>query len=219
VGKKSKQEKETIGEYVDIDSLIQWDLNPRNNSATVNKVANSIQRFGFASPIIVRKEDNTIIAGHTRYLASKQLGLSVVPVRYMDLSPTDAQLLAIADNKIQESSTWDDDKLREIISELSQDDLQHTGFSSDELDLLINENTNYSDDFVIDDDESPHGVVNPQGRAGEIVQIVLWYNEDENNLFRDYIQKVSSVIEGTNSEIILELLKNEYYKITEEESE
>lgn len=215
-----RKRKEDIGEYVDIDKLHQWKKNPRNNKATIDKVASSIQRFGFASPIIVRKEDNTIIAGHTRYLASKKLGLSSVPVRYMDLSPTDAELLALADNKIQESSTWDDDKLREIVSELTSEELSHSGFSPDELELLINENVNYSDDFGDDDEElSPHGNVNPQGRAGEIVQIILWYNEDENNLFRDYIQRVSSVIEGTNSEIILELLKNEYNKITETESE
>ena len=83
--------------------------------------------------------------------------------------------------------------------------------------MLINENTMYEDNF---DDSEFEDVENQyeDSKAGEIVQIILWYNEDENNIFRDYIKTISTKIDGSNSEIILELLKNEYNKIKKENS-
>jgi len=44
----------------------------------VSVVANSIKEFGFKVPIVIDK-NNIIIAGHTRLLASKKLGLKTVP--------------------------------------------------------------------------------------------------------------------------------------------
>lgn len=49
-----------------LSEIIQYENNPRNNDAAVDKVAESIKEFGFKVPIIVDK-DNIIIAGHTRY--------------------------------------------------------------------------------------------------------------------------------------------------------
>ena len=46
-----------------------------------------------------------IIAGHTRWKAAKELGLDRVPVRYLDLDPADAHLLAIADNRVAEEAS------------------------------------------------------------------------------------------------------------------
>ena len=101
--RKKKQEEvkpqnETAAIWAPLEALKEWDKNPRNNEEAIDKVATSIKRFGFASPIIARKEDGMIIAGHTRFKAAKKLGLEKIPVRYLDLDPADAKLLAIADN-------------------------------------------------------------------------------------------------------------------------
>lgn len=132
-----KKKKESIGEYVDIDSLVEWEHNPRINTEAVSKVARSIERFGFASPVIAREEDSMVIAGHTRIAAARSLGLSTIPVRYMKLSRTEAELLAIADNKLGEISDWDEDMLKEILDALPENDLDDIGFSQDELEILL----------------------------------------------------------------------------------
>ena len=132
-----KKKKESIGEYVDIDSLVEWEHNPRINTEAVSKVARSIERFGFASPVIAREEDSMVIAGHTRIAAARSLGLQTVPVRYMKLSRTEAELLAIADNKLGEISDWNEDMLKDILSALPENDLDDIGFSQDELDSLL----------------------------------------------------------------------------------
>ncbi len=128
---------ESIGSYIDIKELVEWENNPRHNGAAVQEVAKSIKRFGFASPIIARKEDNMVIAGHTRLAAARSLGLDKVPVRFVDLDPTEAQLLALADNKIGEIADWDNDLLSEILTDLQEHDLTGIGFSDTELDELI----------------------------------------------------------------------------------
>lgn len=67
--------------YVDPNTLTPWDKNPRNNAEAIKQVAKSIERFGFASPIVARQADGRIIAGHTRHAAALKLGLEDVPVR------------------------------------------------------------------------------------------------------------------------------------------
>ena len=147
---------ESIGTFEDIDSIVEWDQNPRDNQHAVAEVANSIKRFGFASPIICRAEDRTIIAGHTRFKAAKQLGLSKIPVRFLDLDPVEAQLLALADNKIGEIADWDDKMLQDILINLQEEDLSGLGWSDEELQDLMNvEEPEISDSFVTDLDEMP----------------------------------------------------------------
>ena len=133
----AKKKKESIGEYVDIDTLVEWEHNPRINTEAVSKVARSIERFGFASPVIAREEDSMVIAGHTRIAAARSLGLSTIPVRYMKLSRTEAELLAIADNKLGEISDWNEDMLKDILAALPENDLDDIGFSQNELDSLL----------------------------------------------------------------------------------
>jgi len=156
----AKKKKESIGEYVDIDSLVEWDNNPRINDHAVSKVARSIERFGFASPIIAKQADKppyVVLAGNTRLKASKEIGLSSVPVRFLNLSQTEAELFAIADNKLGEISDWDEDMLKDILAALPENDLDDIGFSQDELDsLLENIDTELppeSDNAVYDDYE------------------------------------------------------------------
>ena len=152
----AKKKKESIGEYVDIDSLVEWEHNPRINTEAVSKVARSIERFGFASPVIAREEDSMVIAGHTRIAAARSLGLSTIPVRYMKLSRTEAELLAIADNKLGEISDWNEDMLKDILAALPENDLDDIGFSQDELDSLLEnidtELPSESDNAVYDTD-------------------------------------------------------------------
>lgn len=103
--------------------------NPRKiNAAAVDIVAKSLKRFGWQQPIVV-DADRTIIAGHTRYRAAKQLGLDVVPIVVADnLTPDEVKAYRIADNRTGDFSQWDFPELVMQLEELS------AGFS-DELAL------------------------------------------------------------------------------------
>lgn len=95
-----------------------YEKNPRKNDNAVEYVANSIKEFGFQQPIVIDK-DGVIVAGHTRYKASKKLGLEKVPCIVAD-DLTDEQIKAyrLADNKVGECARWDEGLLGTELSEI-----------------------------------------------------------------------------------------------------
>jgi DNA modification methylase len=137
---KNVEPNEAAAEWAPVAALRPWRDNPRHNQAAVAHVAASIQRFGFGSPILARRENGEVIAGHTRLLAAIQLGLERVPVRYLDLDPADAHLLALADNKTAELADWDEEVLGAILADLAEQKLDltaGTGFTDGEIARLI----------------------------------------------------------------------------------
>jgi hypothetical protein len=139
--------REVAAEWVPITELKPWKDNPRKNDGEpVRKVAESIKRFGFSSPIIARA-NGEIIAGHTRWKAAQSLKLDRVPVRFLDLEPDDAHLLAIADNRTAQEAEWDDDVLKAVLGQLESQgaDLAATGFDAKELEALLAEVDNDAD--------------------------------------------------------------------------
>ncbi len=133
----SRDGQEPAAVWVDIKKLKAWDKNPRRNDGKpVAAIVESIKRFGFASPIIARKADGEIIAGHTRLKAAIELGLSKVPVRYIDLDPADAHLLALTDNRVGEFAEWDVPMLQEAMGEFSLPDIEIAGWDSADLDKM-----------------------------------------------------------------------------------
>lgn len=117
-------------EYVDINSIKPYEKNPRKNDKAVEYVANSIKEFGFKNPIIIDK-NNVIIAGHTRLESAKRLGMNEVPIIHAD-DLTDEQIKAfrLADNKVSEYATWNDDLLNIELQDLDID-MSDFGFDLD----------------------------------------------------------------------------------------
>lgn len=115
-----------------LDELVPYENNPRNNEEAVSKVAASIEEFGFKVPIIV-DADGVIVAGHTRFLAAKELGMDEVPcIVADDLNEEQIKAFRLADNKVSEFSTWDFEKLDLELSELADFEMQDFGFEEPE---------------------------------------------------------------------------------------
>jgi DNA modification methylase len=128
--------------FVAIGDITPDPRNPRKHGrAQISAIAKSIEAFGFNAPILVDK-DNKIVAGHGRYEAAKLLGLDEVPVILLDhLTSTQAKAYMLADNKLTDRSTWDDNKLAIQLKELSDlvldFDIEAIGFEPPEIDLRI----------------------------------------------------------------------------------
>ena len=104
-----------------IGELKPYENNPRKNEDAVEYVANSIREFGWQVPIVIDK-DNTIVAGHTRYLAAELLEIDVIPcVVADDLSEEQIRAFRIVDNKVAEKAGWDYNLLEDELSELKID--------------------------------------------------------------------------------------------------
>ena len=96
-------------------------------------------------------EKNTLIAGHGRLLAAQKLELKKVPVMVAK-NWSDAQKAAyvIADNKLTENSTWDEELLKVEIKQLEFDqfDVSKLGFGLDEMaDLFLDKDFGETDAF------------------------------------------------------------------------
>ena len=123
---------------VAMEDVFPFENNPRTNDSAIEIIANSIREFGFNVPILLDRY-GVIIAGHTRYAAAKQLGMTHVPAIYSEsLTEEQANAFRIVDNKTAEKSSWDDDLLSVQIDEL-KDVLDFTdyGFDQEELDSLL----------------------------------------------------------------------------------
>jgi hypothetical protein len=105
----------------------------------IDKIVNSIKEFGFINPVIV-DGSKTIIAGHGRLMAAKKMGLVEVPcIRVTHLTESQIKAYVIADNKIAQDSTWNEDLLKQEILSLQEAgvDATFTGFSDGDLKNLF----------------------------------------------------------------------------------
>lgn len=120
-----------------IDRPIDYPKNARKwGPKAIEKVGDSIKRFGFRQPIVVDK-DGVIIIGHLRRTAARSIGLKEVPVHVAsDLSPQNVRLLRLADNRTSDESDFDLDLLTLEFGELKLEglDLSWSAFNSREID-------------------------------------------------------------------------------------
>jgi DNA modification methylase len=126
-------------EEVSIDLLRPDPANPRRiGESELDSLTRSLRRFGFVQPVLARRQDGTVIGGHQRLVAARRLGLTTIPVIWLDLTIEQARLLGLALNRI--SGSWDDQLLARLLADLQSSpgiDLSLSGFGDDEVrDLL-----------------------------------------------------------------------------------
>ena len=171
-----------------LEELIPYENNPRKNDEAVEYVANSIKEFGFKVPIIIDK-NNVIVTGHTRYKASKELGLEKVPcIVADDLTEEQVKAFRLADNKVSDYSIWDNKKLLQELDELNFDIF--TGFTESEL----FDDTKLSDVFN-ELDETDNSILknNEDG-------VIYSLNFKTQN--KELIEKIKEIIEKNIGEVI-----------------
>jgi DNA modification methylase len=158
-----------VVEYRKVEALIPYARNAKQHTdAQVAQIAASIREFGWGAPILVDGKNN-VIAGHGRLLAARKLGMDDVPVVPMShLTDTQRRALILADNKIGENASWDDELLGLELTELRElgFNLDLTGFSPEEWDALINGDE--ANDGLTDDDAVPEVPETPVSKTGDV---------------------------------------------------
>ena len=134
-----------------VSELIPYINNPRNNDDAVDAVASSIKNFGFKVPIVI-DSNNEIINGHTRLKAAKKLGLETVPVIVADdLTPEQIKAFRLADNKVGEIATWDEEALAVELEELKKLDFDMSEFDFEIDEPQTQEKDENTDSVLIDE--------------------------------------------------------------------
>lgn len=125
---------------IEINKLNEADYNPRISlepgMRDYENLKNSIEAFGDVEPIVWNERTGNVVGGHQRLNVLKGLGRETATCYVVDLDESDEKILNLALNKIK--GEWDYDKLEEVMKEI--DDAVLTGFSADEVYVLMAEN-------------------------------------------------------------------------------
>nr|DAH29383.1 MAG TPA: adenine specific DNA methyltransferase [Bacteriophage sp.] len=155
-------------EYRKVSELLPYARNARTHSDTqVSQLAASIKEFGFNNPVAI-DADGMILCGHGRVMAAQKLGLTEVPtVCLSHLSDTQKKAYILADNKLALNAGWDNDMLKVELEDLkfSNFDLDLVGFSTEELDEIMNQD---EEPEVEDDDYTVAVPQEPKAKLGEV---------------------------------------------------
>jgi len=152
---------------VKINELKPHPKNPRvHPDSAIDKLVRSIKEYGWTNPILV-SADGYILAGHARLKAAEKAGIEEVPVIYLPLEGAKAEAYLIADNRLQDETDWDYEKLKDLLQELDTGelDLEITGFDMGEIEDLM---TQFHVPEEIIEDEVPEPPEKPITKPGDL---------------------------------------------------
>lgn len=121
-----------------LDSMVPNPRNPRvHPEDQLERLTASIRRFGQTRPILARRENRMIIAGHGVAEACRRAGLLEARVALWDVDQATADAFMLGDNRLGELGRDDPARIRELLREIGLADFESVGFSSAEVDELL----------------------------------------------------------------------------------
>lgn len=179
-----------------INELVPYKNNPRYNDDAVEYVKNSIKEFGFKVPIVIDK-NNEIVAGHTRYKASLELGLDEVPcIVADDLSEEQIKAFRLADNKVSEKAEWNFELLEEELAQINDIKMNEFGFILEELEEVVEDLENlYTTkinipSYEVSGDEPSIDEMIDESKVNKLIEEINRLNIDENK--KDFLRKTAT---------------------------
>lgn len=110
--------------------------NPRQGD--VGAIVESIEANGWVGSLVAQCSTGHVLAGNHRLQAAQYLGITKLPVHWVDIDDKTARRILLADNRTADLATYDDAALTALLADMAQDDqLAGTGFDGDDVDLLI----------------------------------------------------------------------------------
>ena len=155
-------------EYIPYKELKEYKHNAKEHpQEQVDQIAESIAVFGMNDPIAI-DEDNTIIEGHGRLLAIKQLAKAgeydeeTVPViRLTHLTDQQKKAYILAHNKLTMNTGFDIDVLNDELATITEFDMSDFGFADIEVDKPDPKDDNYAEPVPVE----------PKSKPGQIYQL------------------------------------------------
>ena len=165
--KNMKKELEIV--QVSVSEIKIADYNPRKwDEKAISDLKEGIKRFGFVDPIIVNStpnRKNIIIGGHFRFEVAKKLGITEIPVVYLNIPNIEREKeLNLRLNKNVGEWDWG------LLAEFDENFLVDVGFSSEELDDIFNIEDSH-EEFDIEKELLKLGIQNIEIQKGDIWQL------------------------------------------------
>ncbi len=179
----------------EIFKLSELNLDPKNtrihDSHNLEVIKKSLKKFGQYRPFVVQKEGMIIRVGNGMYAAMQQLGWTEGSAIVKDLTDEEATTLSILDNKASDLSIFDDDMLKNVMADLSKEELDLTGFVDLEITTLFDEPQEPKEpstgDTGVNTPTSPEDAPGPSS----IKQYQIIFDNDDN--YKEFVELVSKV--------------------------
>lgn len=136
---KAKASTNTVVEQlVDIDTLVDNPRNPnKHGDEQLRRLMASLELRGQNRPVLARRENHMLIAGHGVRMAAKRLGWPTIKVALWDTDQRTADAAMLADNRLAQLSEADVDRVAELLREIPETDWLGVGFTDDEANKLM----------------------------------------------------------------------------------
>lgn len=123
-----------------LSSLKFDDKNARkHDKKNLKSIKDSLDKFGQVEPLVVQKSTMKVIGGNGRLAAMKELGWKDCDIALIDVDNDKAKALGLVLNRSAELAEWDEDNLKEILSELDEEgwDLEALGWDDESLSEIL----------------------------------------------------------------------------------
>lgn len=167
-------------EKISIDKIKMYKNNAKEHPDwQIEQIKNSIQEFGFNDPIAI-DENNTIIEGHGRYLALKELGYKNIEIIKLEhLSEEQKAAYSIAHNKLTMNTDFNIEILKYELNklEIADFDLNLLGFDEIELQEIMEDEIeetpgdDESDEIVEDESVEIDETENIVVKTGDLIEL------------------------------------------------
>ena len=126
-----------VPQMLPIDTLIANPRNPNKHpEEQINRLMAALRKDGQTKPVLVRKANNMLIAGHGVTMAMRRLA-SRDPVLLWDVDQATADRYMLADNRLGHLSSHDDDMVADLLREIDRGDWLAAGYSDSEAEKLL----------------------------------------------------------------------------------
>lgn len=131
-----QQPASTLIEYVEVGKLTPHPRNARQGD--IGAIITSIQKNGWFGTIVAQRSTGHILAGNHRFQAAVQMGMTHLPVFWVECDDDRALAILVADNRLSDLGTYDNDALLDILSDVNDAKmLLETGYDEDDLRRLL----------------------------------------------------------------------------------
>jgi len=163
-------------ETIDVSRIDPAAYNPRKDlrpgDPDYERLARSIEEFGFVEPLVWNKRTGILVAGHQRLKVLLARGVEQVECSVVDLPLEQEKALNLALNKIR--GDWDEAKLAAVLAELTQVpdfDVSLTGFDLPEVSELLDRLSPAADDDEFDVDAALDEIEEPETQRGDLIEL------------------------------------------------
>lgn len=155
---------------INIKELNPAPYNPRKwSSEAIEQLTESITRFGMVDPLLVngaKERRNIVIGGHFRLKVAKDLGITEVPVVYVDIPEIKReQELNLRLNR--NLGEWD----YSLLADFDESLLADVGFTSEELDITFDTDNEQKDTFNIKKELDKLDIKKIAAKKGDVYQL------------------------------------------------